>query len=236
MYKLRIRENPSISFQYLVILFSRVSLNKAFALRVQADKHLLSRLPWTVLWKVRAGEYDMMKKEGTEQNRKIRQIFIHPEYNPATYDNDIALLRLDRPLTLTNKVKSVCLPPADMKVQDGKACSIAGWGTNRYLSRRPSGPLEHILPKIISKDSCNRAYDGKVTNNMICAGGNGLDSCQGDGGSPLSCSDDSGKYYVVGLSSWGNGCAFPGKHGVYTDVRRKIEWIKETVADYGNKK
>ena len=122
-----------------------------------------------------------------------------------------------------------------MNVPAGKVCSIAGWGANRYLSRHPSGPLEHIFPQMVGNEKCNKAYNGKVTDNMVCAGGNGLDSCQGDGGSPLSCTDDSGKYYVVGLSSWGNGCAFPGKHGVYTDVRRKIAWIKETATDYGRR-
>jgi len=117
-----------------------------------------------------------------------------------------------------------------MEVHAGKVCSIAGWGLNRYMSQQPTGPLEHIRPEIVLKDRCNRAYGGRVTENMICAGGNGLDSCQGDGGSPLSCVDDAGRYHVVGLSSWGNGCALPGKFGVYTDVRTKVQWVKQTVS------
>lgn len=57
---------------------------------------------------------------------------------------------------------------------------------------------------------------------MVCAGyeNGGFDSCQGDSGGPL-VSDG----VLVGVVSWGKGCAEPGFPGVYAKVSAVREWI-----------
>lgn len=191
--------------------------------------HCFERVPWKSLWTVRAGEYDLKRNEGTEQTVGIRKIIMHPNYNSKTHDNDITLLRLNRPLTLNAIVKTVCLPSAGTMFEQNKKCSLAGWGARKFL-RQPKEPLVHVLPKLINRKKCNSsaAYDGKITDRMLCAGNDRIDSCQGDGGSPLTCVTQD-KNYVIGLASWGNGCGFPGKYGVYTDVRKYINWINDVV-------
>jgi len=49
---------------------------------------------------------------------------------------------------------------------------------------------------------------------------------KGDGGSPLVCSNN-GAYQVVGLVTWGIGCASAGVPGVYTNVYNFLPWIKQ---------
>ena len=165
-----------------------------------------------------------MKDEGSEQTVNIRKLYLHPSYDSKSNDNDIALVRLEEPLTFNEEVKSICVPASDTKTPQGKQCSIAGWGARKFLGQ-PKTPLFHVMPVLISNTKCNSssAYNGRITGQMLCA--RGADSCQGDGGSSLTCVYDE-KHVVVGLASWGNGCASPGKYGVYTDVRKYLTWIK----------
>ena len=60
---------------------------------------------------------------------------------------------------------------------------------------------------------------------MICAGEEGRDSCQGDSGGPMVDSEG----LLIGIVSWGQGCADKDYPGVYTEVSAYITWINETL-------
>ena len=66
---------------------------------------------------------------------------------------------------------------------------------------------------------------------MLCAGypDGGIDSCGGDSGGPLVCPSND-KWYLVGIVSWGVGCARRDKYGVYADVLALKPWVQETIA------
>nr|CAI5866442.1 unnamed protein product [Callosobruchus analis] len=87
-----------------------------------------------------------------------------------------------------------------------------------------------------NKDCRNTNYSSKmISDNMLCAGypdTGKKDSCQGDSGGPLvTRKRNSSRYEVIGIVSWGNGCARPGYPGVYTRVTQYVDWIKEHSAD-----
>jgi len=69
-----------------------------------------------------------------------------------------------------------------------------------------------------------------IGDDQICAADPGQDSCQGDSGGPLYDKDNG---VVVGVVSWGLGCASPGSAGVYTNISHFTEWIKSTICDSG---
>lgn len=84
---------------------------------------------------------------------------------------------------------------------------------------------------IVNQDYCNTQYKplGRpITERMICAGleNGGKDSCQGDSGGPLSIESD-GERFVVGVVSWGRGCALPYYPGVYSRVSSVRSWIND---------
>ncbi|XP_070533196.1 suppressor of tumorigenicity 14 protein-like [Ptychodera flava] len=166
---------------------------------------------------------------GTRQERTISQVIVHPSYDTAGTDYDIALMQLSSPVQLNDTVRLACLPTSIMEFDVGKYCVVTGWGlTDEDGSESPYVLQEASVP-LMSNAKCALKLDG-VTTRMFCAGypQGGVDSCQGDSGGPLSCYEDN-KWYVAGVVSWGIGCARPNKPGVYTKVSYFADWINEYI-------
>ena len=68
---------------------------------------------------------------------------------------------------------------------------------------------------------------------MVCAGDNngGEDSCQGDSGGPLIMTNSDGEYELIGIVSWGYGCAEPGYPGVYSRIYPKLSWFFQYIGE-----
>jgi len=65
----------------------------------------------------------------------------------------------------------------------------------------------------------------------MCAGATGKDACQGDSGGPLY---DKVHNRLVGIVSWGVGCAHTQYPGVYSRISSTLSWIKNTTCnDFG---
>ena len=72
------------------------------------------------------GEHDLNETEGHEQHIKIDKIITHPKFVQETHDYDMALIKLQSPLTYNNRVGPVCLPKFDFA--EGTMCFVKGWG------------------------------------------------------------------------------------------------------------
>ncbi|XP_012154990.1 trypsin alpha-3 [Ceratitis capitata] len=114
----------------------------------------------------------------------------------------------------------------------GTTCQVSGWGktSSGYLS----SSLMMANVSIIQQSICKVSYGQGLTGGMLCAGSllGGTDSCQGDSGGPLVCDNE-----LVGIVSWGNGCAQPGFPGVYSNVSYYRNWIdsRNASATFGTK-
>ncbi|XP_045449369.1 trypsin-1-like [Melitaea cinxia] len=182
-------------------------------------------------------------------DRKVSAIIRHERYNPSTYDSDIALLKLKKRVDLSTVLKSarvdkeddenkdvgirpVCLPEAGNTYSNYTGL-VAGWGTTEE-GGSVSNTLQEVRVPIISNEECRMsAYKDRITENMLCAGleEGGRDACQGDSGGPLHVINATEKYEIVGVVSWGEGCARPNRPGVYTRVNRFLTWIKSNTRD-----
>uniref|UniRef100_A0A8C1LGS9 chymotrypsin n=1 Tax=Cyprinus carpio TaxID=7962 RepID=A0A8C1LGS9_CYPCA len=60
--------------------------------------------------------------------RGIRSIIPHPDYDPSWFDNDIALLRLSKPVNFTSDISPICLAANDSVFHNGTICWATGWG------------------------------------------------------------------------------------------------------------
>ncbi|XP_041673434.1 transmembrane protease serine 9-like [Cheilinus undulatus] len=174
-------------------------------------------------------------QEGTNSNEVavgVSQIINNPNYNSATSDNDIALLRLASTVTFTNYIRPVCLAASDSTFFNGTDTWVTGWGNIQSGVSLPSpGNLMEVEVPVVGSRQCNCNYGvGTITDNMICAGleDGGRDSCQGDSGGPM-VSKQNGRWLLVGAVSFGRGCAEPNFPGVYARVSQYQTWINSQI-------
>uniref|UniRef100_A0A667YGR5 Peptidase S1 domain-containing protein n=1 Tax=Myripristis murdjan TaxID=586833 RepID=A0A667YGR5_9TELE len=76
--------------------------------------------------------------------------------------------------------------------------------------------LKEAEVSLVDRADCNTSYNGRITEDMLCAGATeaGVDVCHGDSGGPL-VSQKAGVWWLIGDSSWGDQCTVRNKPGVY---------------------
>lgn len=175
------------------------------------------------------------------------RVIIHPSWKQeddlntrTNFDNDIALVQLKDPVKMGPTVAPICLPEtsSDYNPSEGDLGLISGWG--RTENRTNVIQLRGAKLPITSLEKCQqvkvenpkaRSNDYVFTDNMICAGEKGVDSCEGDSGGafalPVPNVKDP-KFYVAGLVSWGKKC---GTYGIYTKVKNYVDWILKTMQE-----
>nr|XP_045056264.1 kallikrein-12 isoform X3 [Desmodus rotundus] len=116
-----------------------------------------------------------------------------------------------------------------------QTCAVGGSSlTAGGSSQQPTAvaePFPDLLQclniSIVSTATCQAVYPGRITDNMVCAGGvPGEDACQGDSGGPLVC-----RGVLQGLVSWGSvgPCGQGGIPGVYTNICKYVNWIRRVI-------
>ncbi|XP_061564643.1 urokinase-type plasminogen activator-like [Cololabis saira] len=171
-----------------------------------------------------------------EQTFRVERIFIHESFDNSegNFKNDIALLKLrareGRCAEESSSVKTVCLPPPQHNLHPGFTCEIAGYGKEKQGLWYKSQYLREAQVNLIADEVCRQKdhYGNMITENMFCAGRPdwSQDACEGDSGGPLVC-EVSGRLFLFGVISWGDGCARELRPGVYTRVTNYNKWIEE---------
>ncbi|KAH8400947.1 hypothetical protein KR009_001969 [Drosophila setifemur] len=164
--------------------------------------------------------------------RWVSRVKIHELYNPYNVDNDIAILRLNKPVDVENPhLRPICLPIQSHSF-DHELAIVTGWGSQKE-GGYAADSLREVEVMVIPQEECrsNTTYKpGQITDNMMCAGyivEGGKDACGGDSGGPLQTTFDEqpGQYQLAGIVSWGVGCARPQSPGVYTRVNQYLRWL-----------
>ncbi|WP_298181006.1 serine protease [Saccharomonospora sp.] len=142
----------------------------------------------------------------------VSDVWVAPEYKDPLSGGDIAVLTLSERVS----VPAARLPDsADSGLYEaGTMATVIGWG-RLYENGPKPGDLRAADVPVVSDDACEDAFRSFDAETMVCAGYSegGIDACQGDSGGPLLVDGT-----VIGIVSWGDGCAEAGKPGVYTRV------------------
>uniref|UniRef100_A0A1I8PGP6 Peptidase S1 domain-containing protein n=1 Tax=Stomoxys calcitrans TaxID=35570 RepID=A0A1I8PGP6_STOCA len=147
----------------------------------------------------------------------------HEKYDRDTKVNDVALVKMATPVRESSKVRYVKL--AKKTPVTGTTAVVTGWGTTCFLACDVTTTLQEVEVDIIDYKTCassEYSYGSLILETMVCAYAVEKDACQGDSGGPLVVGDE-----LVGVVSWGHGCAEPGYPGVYADVAALRKWIEK---------
>ncbi|XP_076069071.1 trypsin-1-like [Oratosquilla oratoria] len=172
------------------------------------------------------------------QRRAVSQWWAHKGFNRKTYNNDIGIILLDKAVSLTNFVRPVCLPKKENRSYVGEMGTVTGWGRTKE-SGKSSPILRNVQVPIITNEECKKKNyrPDEIMSNMMCAGYDEgkIDACQGDSGGPLLFENklDGGKSQIdiIGIVSWGLGCARSGYPGVYCRISYYRDFIDEHIKD-----
>ncbi|KAI8521466.1 hypothetical protein Bbelb_012200 [Branchiostoma belcheri] len=195
------------------------------------------------LWRVRVGLASLQYYENGEQEFSVSKIIMHPSYHASSAGfprNDVALMKLSSPATVSNYVNNICLPDRDAAVGTSN-CLVSGWGVydiqSQYWGQAPlSATLKWTYAPILDPGYCSQNYiwgSEMVSSIMVCAGyDHGQDdACNGDSGGPFICpSPDGTRWELQGIVSWGEQpCGAQYKPSAYTRVTAFKSWIQQTI-------
>ncbi|KFB34778.1 AGAP010730-PA-like protein [Anopheles sinensis] len=179
----------------------------------------------------RFGEWDIGsdKEPYPHQEITVDKIIIHPHYSRSPIKNDIALLALKTRVQYQVHIQPICLPEETDEF-DGERCISNGWGS-------VEGSYARIMKKIslpvVPRAKCQRMlqFAGlgplyRLPEGFMCAGGEtNVDTCKGDGGSPLACRRPDDSFVLAGIVSWGIACGGHNRPGAYVAVNKYVSWI-----------
>ena len=173
------------------------------------------------------GGYENKVVGASSVSRSIVKRIIHPKYNDITLEYDFLILKLSSPVTT---IKPVEINRNKAIPVDGDDLSVVGFGLNadgsepRYLQEATVQAVNYAI--------CNRQYinEGGALNDaiMLCAAGDGTDSCDGDSGGPI-VKIVNGVHTLVGVVSFGEDCASNSFSGVYSRVSAESIWIDQQI-------
>ena len=187
------------------------------------------------------GRHDFDDNDG--ETIAMKSELPHPNYDTFTTDNDFMLVFLDDAATASN-VDIVTLNSDASSPSIGQAVTAMGWGDTdiRDDYSQLSDVLKNVRVNTITNKECDASegtiggyeddYNGSITGNMLCARTDSQDACQGDSGGPLVIKgNNADRDVLVGVVSWGIGCAHESFPGVYARVSSAYSWIENEVCN-----
>jgi len=194
---------------------------------------------------VRCGEWNTQNEEEKlpYQEVPVAAIERHPSFDLSNHKNNFAVLFLEGTgFDAMSHIAPVCLPPPCVEYKD-ENCVANGWGKDKFGSDgRYASILKEVVYPIVVRNECQEKLREtrlgrffELDKSFICAGGvKGVDTCKGDGGSPLTCKIHGTKnsWVQAGIVSWGIGCGEEGVPAVYANVAHVVCWIDNEVKKY----
>lgn len=152
------------------------------------------------------------------------------------------MLFLERNVQFTDTIVPICMPSSPALRSKSYVSTnpfVVGWGKTQEGGQSSEVLMQLMIP-VLENEECRRRYASvnrylapeQFDEAVLCAGvlAGGKDTCQGDSGGPLMTSevvDGQMRFYLIGVVSYGVGCARPEIPGVYSSTQYFMDWIIE---------
>lgn len=195
---------------------------------------------------------------GGDKVLKVTEFIKHPNYAKETVTNDILIIKVEGEMEFSERVMPACLPTDRGDMYVGREATVTGWGATvsyKYIppqdlqypntlkhtrvevldskDRRCAkdtlrGLLSILKPSLLNRFGFKMTVEDSMT--KLCAYRRGTDACQGDSGGPLTVVEG-GVHTVIGVVSYGFGCAAKNHPGIYARVSHYVTWIVANTMD-----
>ncbi|XP_056640963.1 transmembrane protease serine 9-like [Diorhabda sublineata] len=229
--------SPPHSYPYQAAIYTTTSKQQSFCGGTLIEKNWILTAAHCVndnflYATIFLGSHDISNTQ--EEGRQVYysdKVYVNDGFDPATLQNDIALIKLSQSATLDNYVNLVNIS-SDLDTYNGISATILGWGTTETTS--VSNILKKVEVIVLSNDECkstNDAYNLVIQDTHLCTSGMGIKgSCTGDSGGPLIIDD-----IQIGVVSFGPIDCATGYPSVFTRVSEFNDWITYTILNKSNK-
>ncbi|XP_049536258.1 chymotrypsin-like elastase family member 2A [Anopheles darlingi] len=166
----------------------------------------------------------------------VRESIVHGGYVPATFENDIAVLRVAVPILFSHYIQPVCLWKRDdgfvLPNVIGLAGTVVGWGLTdeNWLATALNEARMPVIDSHTCLTSDRTFFGGLLHAKAYCAGfKNGTGVCHGDSGGGMFF-EFQNRWYLKGLVSFSNTfeesrrCNLQQYIG-FTDASQYIDWL-----------
>jgi len=190
-------------------------------------------------FEIEAANHKRDDPDGTEITVKVIDGQCHPDWTSAAYTNDIAILKLEKPLVFSDKIQPIELAERGERLKIGTICNVAGWGavTKAIQDGWPTFPkvLQEADVKIVD---CEKSKIGYNSTTQYCERGlhDRGHACDGDSGGALVCKKGD-KLVQYGIVSFGTTAKGKGDdcndifEVLHSDVAYYRDWIDQWVQE-----
>ncbi|XP_070498453.1 chymotrypsin-like protease CTRL-1 isoform X2 [Chironomus tepperi] len=161
------------------------------------------------------------------------ELFVHPEYNHSLVKNDIALIKLNKPVTFSETIHPIRLSFNNFDVPQN--LTLTGWNSSnphifpklreRLIPTIPVRQCEYRINKTIEDKVLIEVFTGTKMSLKFCGGDIDTRIKQGDSGMPIQSMDDNGPI-AYGIISVGTKSNKDGSSPqIFTNIYPYLHWI-----------
>jgi len=161
-----------------------------------------------------------------DQSIAVSQWTSHPNYNSRTLDYDFSVAKLSTDAVMNSKVGLIAMAAPATGMDYSGMASTSGWGYTTQVQQSTPIDLQFTDIPLVSQADCQAVWGDviEITDRIQCAGGNGVSSCMGDSGGPLT-TQVNGVTTLIGAVSWVQSNCSPRYPGGYAKIASVRDWI-----------